>query len=108
MTDHRTPDERSMNDKIIRIMKGDAEGDGLTLTPEETTAFKLMMASMHQRQVDTDGQLALAQTCNCAMALALYRKRLQVIHHDHDDGTVSFDLQPAPPDPAEVTPETIN
>ena len=26
------------------------------------------------------------------MALGLYRKRLQVIHHEHDDGTVSFDL----------------
>ena len=43
MTDHRTPIERSMNDKILNILKGDGEGDGLTLTPSEATAFKLMM-----------------------------------------------------------------
>ena len=50
MTDHRTPVERSMNDKLLRIMKGDGEGDGLTLTPAEATAFKLMMEAMHQLQ----------------------------------------------------------
>ena len=37
------------------------------------------------------------------MAAALYRKRLQVVHHEHDDGSVSFDLQPAPPDDEPVT-----
>ena len=37
------------------------------------------------------------------MAAALYRKRLQVVHHEHDDGSVSFDLQPAPPDDAPVS-----
>ena len=33
---------------------------------------------------------------NTAMALAIYRKRLQVIHHEHDDGSISFDLQHEP------------
>ena len=108
MTDHRTPVERSMNEKILNIMKGDGEGDGLTLTPAEATAFKLMMGAMHQRQVEADSQLTLAQGVNTAMLLALYRKRLQVIHEEHEDGTVSFDLQPAPPDPLEETPATVN
>ena len=43
------------------------------------------------------------------MGLAIYRKRLQVIHEEHDDGSVSFDLQPAPPDDEPVTkPLTVN
>ena len=108
MKDHRTPVERSMNEKILNIMKGDGDGDGLTLTPAEATAFKLMMGAMHQRQVDTDGQLTLAQGLNTAMAAGLHRKRLMVTHEEHDDGTVSFDLQPAPPDPLEDVPATIN
>ena len=51
MTDHPTEVERSMNTKLLTIMKGadDVEG-GLTLTPAEATAFKLMMDEMHQLQ----------------------------------------------------------
>ena len=37
------------------------------------------------------------------MAAALYRKRLQVVHYEHADGSVSFDLQPAPPDDEPVS-----
>ena len=50
MIDNRTPVERSMNDKILNILKGDGEGDGLTLTPAEATAFKLMMGVINQRR----------------------------------------------------------
>ena len=35
---------------------------------------------------------------NSGFMAALYRKRLQLVHEEHDDGSVSFDLQPAPPD----------
>ena len=31
MIDNRTPDQSSMNAKLLGIMKGDGEGDGLTL-----------------------------------------------------------------------------
>ena len=41
------------------------------------------------------------------MALAIYRKRLQVIHHEHDDGSVSFDLENAPATQADA-PEPMN
>ena len=41
------------------------------------------------------------------MAAALYRKRLQVVHHEHDDGSVSFDLQPAPPDDEPTVTESV-
>ena len=76
MTDQRTPVERSMNDKMLNIMKGDGEGDGLTLTPAEATAFKLMMGAMHQRQVDT-ANLTIAQGVNRAMREAIGRQGFQ-------------------------------
>ena len=38
------------------------------------------------------------QRLNSGFAAALYRKRLQLTHTDNPDGSVSFDLQPAPPD----------
>ena len=100
MTDQRTPVERSMNDKMLNIMKG----DGLTLTPAEATAFKLMMGPMHQRQVDTDSQLTIAQGVNRAMREAIGRQGFQLTHREHSDGSVSYDLQNAPQPP----PETVN
>ena len=55
------------------------------------------------------GQVTELQGLNTAMAAALYRKRLMVVHEEHEDSwTVSFDLQPAPPDPLEDTPATVN
>ena len=99
MTDQRTPVERSMNDKILNIMKGDGEGDGLTLTPAEATAFKLMMGAMHQRQVDTDSQLTIAQGVNRAMREAIGRQGFQLTPREHSDGSVSYDLQNAPQPP---------
>ena len=102
MTDHRTPVERSMNDKILGIMKGDGEGEGLTLTPAETLAFKLMMGAMHQRQVDTDGQLTIAQGVNRALREALTRQGFQLCHFEHADGSVTYDLQNKPQPTAEI------
>ena len=99
--DHQTPDERSMNDKILRIMRGDGEGDGLTLTPGEVTAFNLMMGAMHQQQVDTDSQLTIAQGVNRAMIEAITRQGFQLTHIEHDDGSVTYDLENA-------TAETVN
>ena len=101
MTDNRTPDERSMNDKLLNIVKGDGEGDGLTLTPAEAAAFKLMMGAMHQRQVDTDGQLTIAQGVNRAMREAITRQGFQLTHVEHDNGSVSYNLENAPQPTAE-------
>ena len=102
MKDHRTPVERSMNEKILNIMKGDGEGAGLTLTPSEATAFKLMMGAMHQRQVDTDGQLTLAQGVNRAMREAITRQGFQLTHIEHPDGSASYDLENVPQQAAET------
>ena len=104
MIDHRTPVERSMNEKILNIMKGDGEGGGLTLTPAEATAFKLMMGAMHQRQVDTNDQLIIAQGVNLAMREALTRQGFQLTYHEYDDGTVSYNLENVP----QPTTETVN
>ena len=100
MTDNRTPDERSMNDKILNLV----EGEGLTLTPAEAAAFTRMMGAMHQRQVKADERLCELQGLNVAMSAALYRKRLQVVHTEHDDGSVSFDLQPKGEQPSDAEP----
>ena len=104
MTDKRTPVERSMNEKILNIMKGDGEGEGLTLTPAEATAFKVMMGAIHQRQVDADSQFTIAQGINRAMTEAITRHGFQVTHVEHDDGSVTYDLQNAP----QPTAETVN
>ena len=102
MSDHQTPDERSMNAKLLNIVKGDGAGDGLTLTAAETLSFKLMMGAMHQQQVDTDAQLTIAQGVNRAMREAIARQGFQLTHVEHDDGTVSYDLQAAPQPTAEI------
>ena len=46
-----------------------------------------------------------ARLLKTAMGLAIIRNGLEVRYHEHEDGTVSFDLQPAPPDPAADAPE---
>ena len=102
--DTRTPGQRTMNDKILNIVQGNQEGKGLTLTPREVVAFKAMMRAMYQRQVDTDGQLTMAQGVNLAMAEALNRQGFQLTHAEHEDGSVSYDLQNAP----QPVAETIN
>ena len=91
MTDNRTPDERSMNDKLLNIM----EGDGLTLTPAEARAFNLMMGVIHQRKVDTDGQLTIAQGVNQALREAITRHGFQLTHIENSDGSVTYDLENA-------------
>ena len=106
MTDERTPDQRSMNDKILRIVQGNQEGDGLTLTPGEVTAFKLMMGAMYQRQVNADAQLTIGQGVNTALAEAMTRQRFQLTHVEHEDGSVTYDLENAPQLMGES--ETIN
>ena len=104
MTDKQTPDARSVNEKMLNLMEGDGEGDGLALTPGEATAFKLMMGAMYKRQVDTDGQLTIAQGVNSALGEALTRQGFQLTHVEHEDGSVSYDLQNAP----QPVAETIN
>ena len=100
MTDHRTPDERSMSTKLLGIMEGDGEGDGLTLTAGETAAFKRMLDAMHQRQLLSDMQLV-------AIRDAHIRDGVEVVHQEHDDGSVSYHLQHKP-QPTTDAPETVN
>ena len=101
MSDTQTPDQHSMNKKLLSIDKG----DGLTLTPAETTALKTMLISMHQQQVDTDGTLALCQQTNYIIAAALYRRNLQIVRHENDDGSFTVDLvnKPEPIAPTPIT-----
>ena len=45
---------------------------------------------------------------NSAMGLAIYRKRLQLVHEEHADGSVSFDLIPHVPDVDPVIEPVMN
>ena len=71
-------------------------------TPEE-------LKQIHGAFEDITQENLQLRRLNSAMGLAIYRKRLQVIHEEHDDGSVSFDLQPAPPnDEPDTKPVTVN
>ena len=86
-------------------MAAKLKGDGpITLTTDESNELRDSLRAVFKRDDVLQGQVAELQGLNTMMALGLYRKRLQVIHHEHDDGTVSFDLQPAPLDPLKVAP----
>ena len=88
-----TPETDEPRPECLSMAKA-IEGDGpIALTTREADALRSAITMMLKELTELRG-------LNTAMALGLYRKRLQVVHHEHDDGTVSFDLQPAPPDDA--------
>ena len=90
-------------------MAAKLKGSGpITLTKAEANELRDTVRTVLQRDDVLQGRVTELQGLNTMMALGLYRKRLQVIHHEHDDGTVSFDLQPAPLDPLEDAPATVN
>ena len=50
-------DEKSMNEKLLRVLRDDCEEDeGLTLTPGERAALRERFVEMNARQVEADGQ----------------------------------------------------
>ena len=63
-----------------------------------------MMGAMHEQQVDTDAQLTIAQGVNLAMREAIARQGFQLTHIEHDDKSVTYDLEHVP----EPIAETIN
>ena len=90
-------------------MAAKLKGDGpITLTTDESNELRDSLRAVFKRDDVLQGRVTELQGLNTMMALGLYRKRLQVVHYEHDDGTVSFDLQPAPPDPLEDAPATVN
>ena len=86
-------------------MAAKLKGTGaLTLTKAEANELRDSLRAVFKRDDVLQGQVTELQGLNTAMALGLYRKRLQVVHREHEDGTISFDLENAPP-PAT---ETVN
>ena len=95
--------------KPTSSMAAKLKGDGpITLDADEANELRDSIRAVFKRDDVLQGQVTELQGLNTMMALGLYRKRLQVIHHEHDDGTVSFDLQPAPPDPLKYAPANLN
>lgn len=96
MKDKPTTEQRPAVKMAKQIM-----GEGpMALTTAEANALRAMVKKLL-------GQVTELQGLNSMMALALYLKRLQVVHEEHEDGTISFDLEPAS-DPAADVPETVN
>ena len=83
--DGRTPAQGGMIDKIAHILQGEAKGERLDLKPDETEAFRLMMLAMHRAQLWSDMKLI-------ALSDALIRDGLEVVHQEHDDGSVTYHL----------------
>ena len=92
--------EKTAQASLIDKLRG-GEGGPVTFTGEERA--RLLAAFEDQTQENLQ-----LRRLNSAMGAAIYRKRLQVIHEEHDDGSVSFDLQPAPPDDKPVTELVMN
>ena len=83
------PVQASLLDKL--------RGEGpVTFTGEERA--RLLAAFEDQTQENLQ-----LRRMNSGFAAGLYRKRLQLTCEEHDDGSVSFDLQPAPPDDAPMS-----
>ena len=97
MTDKPTTEQRAAASMAKQVM---ATGP-IALTTPEADALRAVIEKLL-------GQVTELQGLNTIMAAALYRKRLMVVHEEHDDGTVSFNLEPAPPDPADDAPATLN
>ena len=71
------------------------EADGpVSLDADEAATLKIIMLGLQK-------QLHIAQETNLVVAAALYRKHLQVVHREHDDGTFEVDLV-RKPDPDEA------
>ena len=84
-----------------------------TLVDKMRSEGPVVLTKGELRQLDTvfadliQTNLKLARL-NSAMGLAIYRKRLQVVHEEHDDGSVSFDLIPLIPDTEPDTEPVMN
>ena len=84
MTDTPRPEAVSMVAKVT--------GDGPIAMPKaEANALRAMLRGLLQ-------ELIVAQGVNRVMVEALYRQGFQLTHVEHDDGTVSYNLQNAPQD----------
>ena len=62
-----------------------------TFTSEEVQQLKMAFEDIGQENLQL-------RRLNSAMGLAIYRKRLQLVHEEHADGSVSFDLISHVPD----------
>ena len=65
-----------------------AEGP-IEMTTSEANTLRVMVKDLIE-------QLTIAQGVNLALAEALTRQGFQLTHHEHSDGSVSYDLQNAP------------
>ena len=63
------------------------EADGpLQFDAVEAEALRVILMGLQM-------ELHIAQQANYAIAAALYRKHLTIVHHENDDGTFTVDLQ---------------
>ena len=85
--------EKTLLDKL-------RSGGPETFTPEE-------LQQLHGAFEDITQENLKLRRMTSGFAAGLFRKRLQLTCEEHDDGSVSFDLQPAPPDD-EPVPLTVN
>ena len=70
----------------VDVARKVTEADGpLHFDATEAETLRVLMLGLQQ-------QAKIAQQTNYAIAAALYRKHLQIVGHEHDDGTFTVDL----------------
>ena len=87
LTKPRKPQQTAPTALIDKLRSGGPE----TFTGEELGRLLAAFEDVTQENLQL-------RRMNSGFAAGLYRKRLQLTHTDNQDGSVSFDLQPAPPD----------
>ena len=90
------PRDPQQTEKTSLIDKMSHEGP-VTLSKSEKRQLQKAFSDLTQANLEL-------RRLNSAMGLAIYRKRLQVTHEEHSDGSVSFDLVPdTEPDTKPIT-----
>ena len=87
------PAQASLGDKLLGKLRGEGP---VTFTGEERARLLAAFEGLAQENLQCRRALY-------GIAEAHKRHNLQVTHTDNPDGSVSFDLQPAPPDDAPMS-----
>ena len=79
----------------------------MVLTTAEANALRGMVREMLELQSHLQAQVLELSNLTTAMTTALKGRQLQLTHIEHEDGTISFDLEHAPSQVADK-PATMN
>ena len=90
-----------------KTMAAQLTGDGpIALSQGEANALRAMLRQMIKLEGTLQSQGLELSNINTAMVAALKRNSFRLTHQEHDDGTITFDLENVPQRPDE--PVSVN